>query len=634
MASLEELRAERIKKLALLKEAGMEPFPAESHLDLTLDSVLSDFDELVSTGEKKTVGGRVMSLRLQGALAFFDLFDGTAKLQALLKKDELGPVFDLFADTIDVGDFVEVTGKFFITKRGEKTIEGDSWKILAKSLHPLPDKWDGLQDTEERLRKRYLDILMNEDVREMVIKRSQFWQAMREFLLAKGFLEVDTPILENTAGGAEARPFLTHHNALDLDVFLRISVGELWQKKLMVAGLPKVFEIGRVFRNEGMDADHLQDYTALEFYQAFADYKEGMDFVRELYRYVAEKTFGTLKFNIRGFEIDLAKDWETYDFVGIIKDRTGIDILSADLRAMEAKLNELEITYDKKGFNQTRAIDNLWKYCRKQIAGPGFLINVPVSMEPLAKRKADNPELVERFQVILAGSENGKGFSELNDPLDQAGRFSEQAKLREAGDEEAQMFDQEFVEALEYGMPPTFGFGVSERLFAFLCDKPARETQIFPLMRPKEAKEIKAKDLASYTAVAILNKENHLEPWQEMNTVAHLNASFAARFGKSLLYQDKIKTKDNKEIYLNIQNAIMIKEASSGKQMVELLTEAEKADLAVFEFIRPMIETSDDKKIIDYAKGRDWSEVDFLGILIFGKRSVVEKITADLPLVK
>ncbi|OHA60342.1 MAG: lysine--tRNA ligase [Candidatus Vogelbacteria bacterium RIFOXYD1_FULL_42_15] len=485
MASLPELRAERLKKLALLKQAGQEPWPAQSHLDLDLKTVVADFEKLATAGDKKTVGGRVMSLRIQGALAFFDLFDGSARLQALLKKESLGETFDLFVDTIDIGDFVEVTGTFFITKRGEKTIEGDSWRILAKSLHPLPDKWAGLQDVEERLRKRYLDILLNDETRQLIVKRSQFWQAMREFLLIKGFLEVDTPILENTPGGAEARPFITHHNALDLDVYLRISTGELWQKKLMVAGLPKTFEIGRVFRNEGMDAEHLQDYTALEFYSAYSDYREGMELVRELYRFVAEKTFGTQKFTIRGFEVDLSKDWETYDFVAIIKEQTDIDILSADLGVMENKLRELGIVYDQKGFNLTRAIDNLWKYCRKQIAGPGFLINVPVTMEPLAKRQAENPALVERFQVIIAGSENGKGFSELNDPLDQAGRFADQAKLREAGDEEAQRYDYEFVEALEYGMPPTFGFGVSERLFSFLCDKPARETQIFPLMRPK-----------------------------------------------------------------------------------------------------------------------------------------------------
>jgi len=298
-------------------------------------------------------------------------------------------------------------------------------------------------------------------------------------------LEVETPILETTPGGADARPFVTHHNALDIDVNLRISGGELWQKKLMVAGFEKTFEIGRVFRNEGMDAEHLQDYTQMEFYLAYADYEQGMKFVEEMYKYVAKKTFGTLKFKIKGFEVDLGKKWEKYDFQSTIAKYTGVNIEEASLPGIEKVLNKLGVDYDKKGFNITRAIDNCWKYCRKNITGPGFLINVPATIEPLAKRMEKNPNLVQRFQVILAGSELGKGYSELNDPIDQAERFTEQQKLRDKGDEEAQRFDKDFVEALEYGMPPTCGFGVSERLFAFLMDKPARECQIFPLMRPK-----------------------------------------------------------------------------------------------------------------------------------------------------
>ncbi|MCX6713432.1 MAG: lysine--tRNA ligase, partial [Candidatus Vogelbacteria bacterium] len=384
-----------------------------------------------------------------------------------------------------IGDFIEIAGTLFTSQRGEKTLAVTRWTMLAKSLRSLPEKWHGLADEEERLRRRYLDILTNEEVRTMVEKRSKFWQAIREFLLARGFLEVDTPIIENTPGGAEARPFITHHNALDLDVFLRISP-ELWLKRLMVAGLPKVFEIGRVFRNEGMDAEHLQDYVHFEFYWAYADYEMGMTLTEELYKEIAAKVFETTKFTIKGFEIDLNKKWERYDYVLTIKDKTGVDITTDDLSTMEAKLKELGVEYDKKGFNLNRATDTLWKYCRKQIAGPGFLMNVPVTMEPLAKRRADNSSFVERFQVILAGSELGKGFSELNDPIDQAGRFADQAKLREAGDEEAQMYDQDFVEALEYGMPPTFGFGGTERLFSFFCDKPIRETQIFPLMKPRE----------------------------------------------------------------------------------------------------------------------------------------------------
>jgi lysyl-tRNA synthetase class 2 len=271
-----------------------------------------------------------------------------------------------------------------------------------------------------------------------------------------------------------------------LDVFLRISAGELWQKKLMVAGFAKTFEIGRVFRNEGMDMEHLQDFSFVEFYWAYADYEQGMRLAEELYKHVAQEVFGTLKFTIGKFEVDLGKKWERYDFRATVKEMTGVDVFESDLPEIEAKLNELGIVYDKKGFNITRAIDNLWKYCRKQIAGPGFLVGVPIEISPLAKRDEKDPRRTQRFQPIIAGSELGNGYSELNDPLDQLERFNEQAKLREAGDEEAQMKDEEFVEALEYGMPPTCGFGMSERVFAFLSNKSARETQIFPLMRPRD----------------------------------------------------------------------------------------------------------------------------------------------------
>ncbi|HYC82931.1 MAG TPA: lysine--tRNA ligase [Candidatus Paceibacterota bacterium] len=488
MASLEEIRLERLKKLELLKERGVNPYPSESRQDHTLAEAAERFDELSADGDVSLVG-RVMAMRGQGALVFVDLYDGTGRLQALIKKDNLPEEsFALFQDAVDIGDFVEVAGNLFVTKREEKTIEAKSWRMLSKSLRPLPDKWHGLQDEEERLRRRYLDMLVNPETRDIAVKRSRFWSSMREFLLARGFFEVETPVLENTAGGAEARPFVTHHNALDLDVYLRISP-ELWLKRLMVAGFTKVFEIGRIFRNEGISPEHLQDYTQMEFYWAYADYRKGMKMVEELYKHVAQETFGTLQFAIKGHEIDLAKEWAMYDYRETILEKTGFDIERASLETVEAKLRELDIRYDREGFNLTRAIDTLWKYCRKQIAGPGFLVNVPVYMEPLAKRKEDDRELVERFQVLLAGSEMGKGFSELNDPLDQAGRFAEQAALREAGDEEAQMYDQDFVEALEYGMPPTCGFGVSERLFSFLMDKPVRECQLFPLMRPKTKEE-------------------------------------------------------------------------------------------------------------------------------------------------
>ncbi len=484
MSSFEELRNIRIEKLKKLEKAGINPYPATSRRDFPLSEVSVDFEK-ISQKENVYLAGRIMSIRGQGGLVFFNINDGTGLFQGLLKKDEMDDkLFDLFAETIDIGDFIEINGKLFVTKRGEKTLQVAGWKILAKSLRPLPEKWHGLQDEDEKFRKRYLDILFNSEVRDMIEKRAKFWGSMRNFLSVNGFMEVDTPVIENTTGGAEAKPFITHYNAYDTEAFLRISP-ELWLKRLMVAGFPKVYEIGRNFRNEGVDAEHLQDYTAMEFYSAYTDYKDGMKLVQDLYKHIAQETFGTLKFKIKGFDVDFGKDWEVYDYVEIIKKNTGIDILKAEISEIEDKLEDLKVEYDRKGFNFNRAIDSLFKYCRKKIGGPGFLINVPVFMEPLAKRMEKNKNLVERFQVILAGSEMGKGFSELNDPIDQMERFVDQAKLREEGDDEAQMMNGEFVEALEYGMPPTCGFGVSERLFSFLADKPIRETQIFPFMKIK-----------------------------------------------------------------------------------------------------------------------------------------------------
>ena len=505
MPTIEELKKVRIQKLKSLEKAGLLAYPSETKRTHLVSDVLNNFSKLSNppAGGKKNIvlAGRIMALRGHGGATFLDIDDGSAsltingssKIQAILKEDKLGEKgYKFFIDHFDIGDFIEIKGIIFKTKRGEKTIEAQDYKMLTKSLLPLPEKWHGLQDTEERLRKRYLDILFNPEVKEMIKKRAVFWNSMREFLMEKGFLEVETPVLEVTTGGADAKPFITHHNALDLDVYLRISMGELWQKRLMVAGFEKTFEIGRQFRNEGMDAEHLQDYTQMEFYWAYADYKQGMKLVEELYKYVIKKTFGTLKFTIKDSNVDFGKKWEIYDYRTIINKYAKIDVFESSLPEMEKVILKLGIQAEgfsakggpASGWNKTRAIDNLWKYCRKNIVGPGFLINLPTDVLPLAK-KSDNPKVVQAFQVILAGSENGKGYSELNDPIDQAERFKEQQKLREAGDQEAQMFEHDFVQALEYGMPPTCGFGLSERLFSFLMDKPVRECQIFPLMRPK-----------------------------------------------------------------------------------------------------------------------------------------------------
>ena len=485
MSSIDEIRDARIKKLELLKARGINPYPAESKKELSLIEAIDSFETLEKNNEKKWIAGRVMSIRGQGAIIFVTLKDGTADFQALFKKDSLEEEkFSLFGEVVDIGDFIEVEGNFFATKRGEKTIEAKDWRMLSKSLRPLPEKWHGLQDAEEKFRKRYLDILMNEETKNLLLQKTKFWDTARNFMKENGFLEVETPSLEITTGGAEATPFKTYNEDFKLPLYLRISIGELWQKRLMAAGFSKTFEIGRAYRNEGTDANHLQEFTNLEFYWAYANYKDGMKLVEKLYQKIAKDVFGKTLFETRGHKFDLGGKWEKIDYRETVKKETGIDILSTTYDEVKNKLEELDIVYD--GETMERMVDTLWKYCRKKIAGPVFLTGHPKLVSPLSKSMPNNLELTERFQIIIAGAEVGNGFSELNDPIDQAERFQTQQELLQAGDKEAMMPDLEFVEMLEYGMPPTCGFGFGELLFAFLADKPLRETQFFPLMKPKK----------------------------------------------------------------------------------------------------------------------------------------------------
>ena len=483
MSTIDDLMNERRGKRDALVAAGMNPYSAKTAATHTNSIVLEKFDELVSSATSITIAGRVMALRLHGALAFADIFDGTARVQAMFTKENVGAeLFDLFVANIDVGDFVEVTGVAFITKRETQAISVATWRVLTKSLAPMPVEHFGIKDEDMRYRKRYLDLLLDDEARLMFVQKAKFWEVTRRFMVLHGFLEVETPTIEVTTGGAEARPFKTFHNDFDMPVYMRICIGELWQKRLMAAGYPKTFEIGRAYRNEGTSPEHLQEFTNCEFYWAYADYRDGMTFVRDLYRTIALEVFGTTKFVMRDHTFDLDDEWVEIDYVDTIRDKTGIDILTATVGEMETKLAELGVKYD--GTNRERLTDTLWKYCRKQIAGPAFLVNHPKLVAPLAKIRPGT-ETVEMFQPIIAGSEVGRGYSELNDPDDQRARFEEQKKLLDAGDDEAMMADFEFVEMLEHGMPPTCGFGFGERLFAFLAGKPLREVQFFPLMKPK-----------------------------------------------------------------------------------------------------------------------------------------------------
>jgi len=477
-------RDDRLHKLEELKAQGIAAYPAKVKRDYTIAELLSKYDVLASSKQEFYIAGRLRAKREHGNLAFANLEDVSGNIQLAFSKKDLGAdSYKTFIKLIDIADFVQIKGYVFLTHKGEKSVFVTEWQLLTKALLPIPDAWYGLKDEEERLRKRYLDLLLNPELREIFYKKAKFWETVRDFMKGQGFFEVETPTIEVTTGGAEANPFKTHHNDFDMDVFMRISVGELWQKRLMAAGYEKVFEIGRVYRNEGSSPDHLQEFTNMEFYWAYADYEMGMKLTQELFQEIALKVFGKTKFTTKGFEYDLAGEWPRIDYRETVLEKTGIDVLSASEDEMRAKLEELEVKYE--GANRERLIDTLWKYCRKTIAGPVFLINHPKIVSPLSKAKTDNPELTERFQAIIAGSEVCNGFSELNDPIDQRERFMEQEKLIDRGDSEAMMPDFEFVEMLEHGMPPTCGFGFGERLFAFMVDKPVREVTLFPLMKPK-----------------------------------------------------------------------------------------------------------------------------------------------------
>lgn len=482
MGREDQIINERLRKIDELREQNINPYPNKFDKAQTIS-------ECSKLGSKVKTAGRVMTKRDMGKIAFANLKDGTGNIQLVLQEGETSDkTKKFFKAYVDAGDFVGIEGKVIETKTGQISILVSSLELLSKSILPLPEKWHGIKDEEEKFRKRYLDILMNDEVREMFIKKSKFWNTIRSFLLEKGFIEVETPVLENSAGGASATPFVTHHNALNLDVYLRISMGELWQKKLMVAGFEKTFEIGRQFRNEGMDMEHLQDYTQMEFYWAYANNEDGMKLVEEMYKKIAKEVFETMKFEANGHKIDFSKKWEIYDYEKTIKKYTQIDIFSAEVKEIKKKLEELKVEYDD-SVDKWRLVDVLWKYCRKKLSGPGFLVGQPAEVSPLAKRNPKEPDKVEQFQVVIGGSEMGNGYSELNDPIDQEARFQKQMEMKEAGDAEAQDHDKGFVEALKHGMPPTCGFGVSERLFSYLMGRPIRECVIFPLMRPDEVKE-------------------------------------------------------------------------------------------------------------------------------------------------
>ncbi|MFH1423844.1 MAG: lysine--tRNA ligase [Candidatus Nealsonbacteria bacterium] len=448
---IENIKENRLKKLASLRKAGVNPYPAKTKRTHAIEEALANFEELSRAKTKITLVGRIRSIREQGALTFLHFEDGTAKIQAFLKKDQIGDKdYRFFLSNFDIGDFLEISGILFETKRGEKTVEVGDFRILTKSTLPLPEKWHGLQDVEERFRKRYLDILMNPEVKEKFEKRSEIIAQLRQILQKQGFMEVETPVLQPIPGGALAKPFKTHLNALDMDLYLRVAP-ELYLKRLLVAGFEKIYEIGRCFRNEGMDAYHNPDFTMLELYWAYQDRDGLMEFAEKTISDLVKKTKGTTQISYQGKKIDFKTPWKRVKFDDLVKEKKGTDL------------------------------DGCFKEaCRRDIIQPTFVVDHPSELTLLAKAKENDPKHADRFQLVVGGIEMINGFSELNDP-------QEQAKMFERADIELERKDEDFLEALEYGMPPAAGLGIGiDRLIILLTDcHSLREAILFPTMRPK-----------------------------------------------------------------------------------------------------------------------------------------------------
>lgn len=484
MATLQDYRNERLRKLETLRQLGVEPYPAKSERTHTCAEVLSKYDELAD--KEVVVAGRVASIRSFGKLAFIKLRDQSGDVQLYLQRDD---VAELDAERgvlgmkqlklLDTGDFIEAKGVMTTTQTGEKSVGVRELRLLTKSLRPMPEK---LENKEERLRRRYVDMNVNPEVRERFIRRSKFWQATRDYLNSHGFIEINVPVLEHTTGGADANPFVTHMDALgDQQFYLRIS-HELPLKRLIGAGFEKVYDLGPRFRNENYSDEHLPEHIAMEWYAAYWDWKQGMRFMESMYKDVLQKTFGTLQFQLGKFNVDMSGEWEVWDYAEVIRKHYGIDVYNTTIEEVAAKLKEYNLEVEKTD-SIPRSIDKLWKNIRKDVAGPVWLVNTPKFISPLSKTNPENPETVERFQPVIAGSELGNGFSELNDPIDQLNRFLEQQQMRDAGDEEAMMLDIDYVEMLEYGMPPACGWGYSERVFWIFEGVTAREGVPFPQLK-------------------------------------------------------------------------------------------------------------------------------------------------------
>ncbi|HXV26606.1 MAG TPA: lysine--tRNA ligase [Candidatus Paceibacterota bacterium] len=484
---LDELLATRQEKLAKLRKAGVDPYPIKTWRTHRIGDVVRDFDALSEERRSVVIAGRVVAQRVHGGLAFTDLDDGSGVIQAMFRKDELGDAtFELLLETLDAGDFLEVSGIPFLTKRNERSVQVAKYRYLTKATRPLPEKWHGLQDVEERYRARHLDLLFNPEVKARFTRRFAIMAFLRKFFADHGYLEVQTPLLQTIPGGATARPFVTHMNDLDMDLYLRVAP-ELYLKRLLVGGYERVFELGKCFRNEGMDREHNPEFTMLEAYAAYQDHEWLMGLTEDLVIALATELNGKPELTVNGETVTIAKPFPRLKFTDIIKEHAGLEYDLADDGDFAARAKELGCQVEK-GMSKPALADEIYKkLVRPDMREPVFVTEHPVDLSPLSKRTSPDAATVARFQLVMGGFELCNAFAELNDPGDQRERFAAQQAMREGGDEEAHRFDEDFVQALEYGMPPAAGIGIGvDRLVALFTDAHSlREVLLFPTMKPR-----------------------------------------------------------------------------------------------------------------------------------------------------
>ena len=632
--AIEKLKQDRLNKLEKIKELGINPYPYSYNIDSNSKILKKKYDDKIKehkqTKDFYKIAGRIILFRNMGNLTFSTIQDEDDEIQIVFMKKNLNETKQKLLKFLDLGDIIGVYGNIFKTKKGELSILVKDFDILCKSLSDLGDKFHGICDVEKKYRNRSLDMITNSNSKKILKKRFLITQKIREFFIKKGFLEIETPITQINYGGAMAKPFKTYHNSLDLNLYLRVAP-EQSLKKVMVGGMEAIFEINKNFRNEDIDTTHNPEFTMLEAYKSYVDYEYMMKICEELVEFCSMKLYGTTKIEFMGKKIDVKSPWKRITIKDALQENTKWDL---DKMSDKDLFNEVK-KLKKETFHKTRgeAILILFeKYAEKKYIQPIHFIDYPKEATIFCKKKRGDKNLIERFESFICGMEISNAYSELNDGKLQRKLIEQQIEFKKKGaDEIWGESDEEFLDSMDLGLPPAagIGIGIDRLVMVLLNQKSIRDIIYFPTTKPKNIeKKIKTK-----IAVALINI-NIKENWKKLNTIAHLSSSFSARIGKGLFFQDEIKTKENEKIKLNIQHAILIKSINSNKEIIELKKKARKLNLEISEFTQEMIDTTNDKKVIEMTKNKNLNEIKYLGILVFGDKKKVDEITKDFSLYK